>query len=124
MIKQKALLAVLLSFICSVAFAQQDKFTITGEGKIRFKYVEANVDTIKGSYGETLKKGLTLRERIDLSVNVPITEYLKVSGTVRISNEDTPIVMLPAPDFVSTKAIAGWLSLSWEKSPYRNRGKL
>jgi hypothetical protein len=118
MIKQKTLLAVLLSFICSVTFAEQDKFTITGEGKIRFKYVEANVDTLKGSYGETLKKGLTLRERVDLSVNIPITEYLKISGTVRISNEDTPIVMLPAPDFVSTKAIAGWLSLSWEKSPF------
>ncbi|MDD2889826.1 MAG: hypothetical protein PHE49_04195 [bacterium] len=118
MIKQKVLLAGILFFICSAAFAEQDKFTITGEGKIRFKYVEANVDTIKGSYGETLKKGLTLRERIDLSVNVPITEYLKISGTVRISNEDTPVVMLPAPDFVSTKAIAGWLSLSFEKSPF------
>ncbi|MDD5528610.1 MAG: hypothetical protein PHX21_01110 [bacterium] len=115
---------VIFSFVAfsliinSGVFAEQDKFTITGEGKIRFKYVEANVDTIKGSYGETLKKGLTLRERIDLSVNVPITEYLKVNGTVRISNEDTPTVMLPAPDFVSTKAIAGWMSLSFERSPF------
>ena len=84
-----------------------DGYILSGEGKIRFRNVDASGEEISGLYGENLPIGLSLRQRFDLSLDVFLTDYLTVGGTVRISNEDTQQV-LPAPDLISTTTLAGW----------------
>jgi hypothetical protein len=90
---------------------------ITGEGKLRFRYVEADQDQITGSYGEVLKQGLGMRQRIDLTLDYFLTDYLTIRGTVRISNEEFEGI-LPPPDLISTRAIAGWWSANVYKPPF------
>lgn len=98
-------------------FAWQDNLVLSGEGKLRFRYVEANQDEITGTYGEVLGQGLSMRQRFDVSGDFLLTDYLTVGGTVRISNEDSKD-MLGVPDFVSTKAVAGWWYANVYKKPF------
>lgn len=111
--------AVIFSAVSSYrVYGEDNKFTIGGEGKIRFRYVEASKDTVKGTYGETLQQGLSFKQRLDLSLNIPLTDYISVNGVLRISNEDSTQEVLPPPDFISTKALAGWWSLNFVKHPF------
>lgn len=96
--------------------AEQDRFALSGEGKIRFRDVEASADRITGPYGEELRQGLSLRQRLDLSLEVLVTDFLNAGGAIRISNENSKEV-LPPPDFISTKAVAGWWFLGFHKAP-------
>jgi hypothetical protein len=98
-------------------FAWQDNFVLSGEGKLRFRYVEADQDEITGTFGEALKQGLSMKQRFDLSGDFFLVEYLTVGGTVRISNEDSKD-MLGVPDFISTKAVAGWWFANLHKKPF------
>lgn len=98
-------------------YAFSDNFMLSGEGKLRFRYVNADRDLITGAYGEELKQGLGMRQRFDLTLDYFLTDYLTVGGTVRISNEEFE-GMLPPPDFISTRALAGWWSVSLHKSPF------
>ncbi len=111
-------LFIVLLFITSCrTYAKENNFTIGGEGKIRFRYIDATIDQISGTYGENLKKGFSLRQRIDLLLNVPLTKYLSVNAALRITNEDSRDI-LPPPDLISMKALAGWWSLDFEKTPF------
>ncbi len=94
-----------------------DGYMLSGEGKIRFRNVDASGEEISGLYGENLPIGLSLRQRFDLSLDVFLTDYLTVGGTVRISNEDTQQV-LPPPDLISTTALAGWWRVNFFKGPF------
>lgn len=95
----------------------EDRYMLSGEGKVRFRNVDASSEQISGLYGEDLKLGLSFRQRFDLSLDIFLTEYLTVGGTVRISNEDSEDV-LPPPDLVSTTALAGWWSVNFFKNPF------
>ena len=70
-------------------FAGQDNFALSGQGILRFRYIQANQDEISGTYGEVLKQGLSMRQRFDISGNFFLTEYLTIGGTARISNENS-----------------------------------
>ena len=98
-------------------FAWQDNLVLSGEGRLRFRYVKANQDEITGTYGEALRQGLSMRQRFDLSGDFFLTEYLTVGGAVRISNEDSK-TMLGPPDLISTKAVAGWWFANVYKNPF------
>ena len=100
-----------------IIFAMQDNFIFSGEGKLRFRYVEADEDGLTGVYGEELKKGLSMRQRFDFSGDFFIAEYLTVGGTVRISNEDSKDI-LGVPDFVSTTPVAGWWYANLYNKPF------
>lgn len=101
--------------ICLFGFS--DRYRLTGDGKLRFRYVEADQEQITGSYGEILKQGLSLRQRFDVSLDYSLTDYLTVGGTVRISNEEYD-GMLPPPDLISTRSIAGWWHANLYCSPF------
>jgi len=98
-------------------FAINDSFVLSGEGKLRFRYVEADQDQVTGSYGEELKQGLGMRQRFDLTLDYFLTDYLTIGGTVRISNEEFEGI-LPPPDLISTRTIAGWWSANLFKPPF------
>jgi hypothetical protein len=108
---------VFLILCATIIFAVQDNLIISGEGRLRFRYVEANKDQITGAYGEALKQGLSFRQRFDLSLEYFLTDYLSAGSTVRISNEDSKDV-LPPPDFITTRAVAGWWFVNLYNEPF------
>lgn len=113
-LSRKTLFFCFLIPIC--IYGLNNSYMITGEGKLRFRYVAADQDQITGSYGEELKQGLGMRQRIDLTLDYFLTDYLTIGGTIRISNEEFDGV-LPPPDLISTRAIAGWWSANLYKPP-------
>lgn len=112
--KQGCLLFLILPLLI---YGSENRYEISGEGKVRFRYVNADQDQITGAYGEELKQGLAMRQRFDLELNYYLTDYLTIGGTIRISNEEFE-GMLPPPDLISTRAIAGWWSAGLYKPPF------
>ncbi len=94
-----------------------DRYILSGEGKVRLRNIDASSSEISGLYGEDLQIGLSMRQRFDLSLDVILTEHLNVGGTVRISNEDSKAVLAP-PDLISTTALTGWWRVNFFKDPF------
>lgn len=116
--KNRVILVFIIIILLPIfIFSEQNLFLLSGEGKFRFRDVQANKEQITGVFGENLKSGLSFRQRFDLSLEVLLTDYLSIGSTVRISNEESRD-MLPPPDFISTKAVAGWWFASLKKAAF------
>lgn len=108
--------SVILLIIGFSTDVRANDFYVNGEGKIRFRYITADTSDITGSYGETLKQGLSLKERLDLSAGFPLADYLLLEAGMRVSNEESESVFAP-PDLLSGKAVAGWWAVSYLREP-------
>jgi hypothetical protein len=91
-------------------------FYVNGEGKFRVRYVTADTSDITGSYGETLKQGFSLKERLDLYAGLPLAEYFLIEAGARVSNEGSEGAAAP-PDLLTGKAVAAWWSVNYQREP-------
>lgn len=113
---RKLLKAVLLTLsMCSVLAGNIEFY---GDGKLRLRYVDADQDSLSGTYGETLVPGFSLRERLDLYAGVPVTEFLRIEAGLRISNEELSSVHSP-PEYVSAIIPFAWWSAVISRGPWQ-----
>ncbi len=109
----KALLFPLCTF-----FIYAGKIEFNGDGKIRLRYVDADQETLSGIYGETLKPGFSMRERLDLYAGLPVTDFLRIEAGVRISNEEISSVHSP-PEYISALIPFAWWSAVFRHGPWQ-----
>lgn len=108
--------AIIPLVLASWVAGSANGFYVNGEGKLRFRYITADTSDITGSYGEPLKQGFSLKERLDLYAGLPLADYFLLEAGARVSNEGSEGAIAP-PDFITGKAVAGWWAVSYLREP-------
>ncbi|OGC42252.1 hypothetical protein A2Y85_08105 [candidate division WOR-3 bacterium RBG_13_43_14] len=106
-----------LIILCT-GFIYASGFEIDGDGKLRMRFVEADRETLSGTYGEALKTGFSFRERLDLYAALPITNFLRIEAGIRISNEEVSSVHTP-PEYVSAMIPFAWWSVVLKRGSWQ-----
>jgi hypothetical protein len=94
-----ALLALLT--VAVVAHAVSDDLEVTGDIRVRLRHVDSGRQEIRGTYGEILNRGISLKHRFMLEACYPVSSVMRIGGLVRVSNEDEQ-VLESGPEYFSS----------------------
>ena len=95
-LRKKAPLAVAAAVVlaATAAWAADEGLDLTGEVRLRLRNV-ASPDTgdLRGTYGETLLEGFSLKHRLVLEASYPLGADIHAGGMLRITNEGKDVLL-------------------------------
>ena len=94
---------VALLALAVAAYAVSDDLEVTGDIRVRLRHVDSGRHReIRGTYGEVLNRGFSLKHRFILEASYQVSSVLRVGGLVRVSNEDEQ-VLESGPEYFSSQ---------------------
>ncbi len=114
-----ALSILLLVAFLGVSYALDEDLEITGDVRLRLRYVDSpDPGVLRGTYGEILNKGFSLKHRFVLEATYPLRDDVRVGGMIRVSNEDKT-VLEAGPEYLSSEF--GSAFIAYETTTLRSR---
>ncbi len=96
-----------------------DDLEFSSDIRLRWRWVDSGTPgPLRSTYGELIRRGLSLRSRFVFDLAYPVTHELRIGGRVRVSNEPE-IVLVSGPDYYASQF--GSAFIAYETPSLRSR---
>lgn len=102
------LVSGLVILIPTLLPALPENLDIDGYVRLRLRFVDSDYQgKLFGTYGEEVKRGISIRHRLLFEASYPFNDEMRVGGLIRISNEDKRVIK-SGPDYLSSEFGSGY----------------